>query len=98
MCFFTLAYYSITICLHVFFHIGISSGHGSFLVSWLRGTQRARPSTKAQVWALAEVRGTCSGGSKSQETTGGHSKHVEPSRHMQTHVQVKRMFDGSCDI
>ena len=32
--------------------------------SRLRGTQGARPNTKAEVWALAELRGTCSGGSK----------------------------------
>ena len=42
----------------------------------------------ARVWALAEVRGTCSGGSKSQVTTGRHSERVKPSRPMQTHVQV----------
>ena len=40
------------------------------------------------MWALAEVRGTCSGGSKSQVTTGRHSERVKPSRPMQTHVQV----------
>ena len=54
--------------------------------------------TTAQVWALAEVRGTCSGGSKSQVPTGRYSEHVGPSRPLQTHVQVKRMSDGSCDI
>ena len=64
----------------------------------LRGTQGARPNTTAQVWALAEVHGTCCGGSKSQVTTGRLSEHVEPSRPMQTHVQVKKMSDGSCDI
>ena len=32
----------------------------------------------------------CSGVSKSQVTTGRHSEHVEPSRPMQTHVQVKK--------
>ena len=57
-----------------------------FLLSRLRGTQGARPNTTAQVWALAEVLGTCSGGSKSQVTTGRHSEHVEPSRPLQTHV------------
>ena len=49
---------------------------GLFLCSRLRGTQGARPNTTAQVWALAEVRGTCAGGSKSQATTGRHSEHV----------------------
>ena len=33
----------------------------------------------------------CAGGSKSQVTTARHSEHVEPSRSMQTHVQVKQM-------
>ena len=71
---------------------------GYFSCSRFRGTQGARPNTTAQVWALAEVRGTCSGGSKSQVTTGMHPEHVEPSRPMQTHVQVKKMPGGSCDI
>ena len=62
------------------------------------GARRARPNSTTQVWALAEVRGTCSGGSKSQVTTGRHSEHIEPSKPMQTHVQVKKMSDGSCDI
>ena len=61
---------------------------GLLSCSRLRGTQGARPNTSAQVSAPAEVRGTCSGGSKSQVTTGRHSDHVELSRPMQTHVQV----------
>ena len=60
-----------------------------------RGTQGARPSTTAQVWDLAEVRSTCSGGSESLATMGKHSEHVEPSTPMQTHVQVKNISDGS---
>ena len=60
---------------------------------------------RTQVWALAEVRGTCSGGSKWKVRWERDSEHVEPSRPMQTHVrvkecptahvQVKRMSDGS---
>ena len=50
----------------------------------------------AQVWALAEVRGTCSGGSKSHVPSGRHSEDVEPSRPLETHGQVKRMSDCSC--
>ena len=73
------------------------SAAGLFSCSRLRGTQGARPDTTAQVWALAEIHGTCSGGSKWQVPTGSDSEHVEPSRSMQTHVQVKRMSDGSCD-
>ena len=34
----------------------------------------------------AEVRGTCSGGSKWHARSGRHSEHVDPSRPMQTHV------------
>ena len=46
--------------------------------SRLRGMQGARPNTTPQLWALTEVRGTCSGGSTSQMTTGRNSGHVEP--------------------
>ena len=53
---------------------------------------------RAQIWALAEVRGTCSGGSKWQVSSGRHSEHVGPPRPLQTHADVKRMCDGSCDI
>ena len=60
--------------------------------------QGARPNTTAQVWALAEVRGTCSGGSKSHVRLGRDSEHVEPSRPLQTQVRIKRVSDGSCDI
>ena len=65
-----------------------------FSCSRLRNTQGARPNTTAQVWALAAVRGMCSGGSKSQVTTGRDSEHVEPSRPMHTHVQVTKIPDG----
>ena len=74
----------------LFLHIGIffSSGRGSNLVLSAPGHAGSPPNTTAQVWAPAEVRVTCSGGSKSQVTTGRHSDHVELSRPMQTHVQV----------
>ena len=71
---------------------------GFFSYSWLRCTQGARRNTRAQVWALADARGTCSGGSKSQVLTGRHSEHVGPSRSLKTPVKVKRMSGGSCDI
>ena len=83
--------------INVFFWpIGIffSSGRGSFLVlsaPWHAGSP---PGPRTQVWALAEVRGTCSGGSKSQVPSGRHSEHVEPSRPLKTHVQVKKMSGG----
>ena len=69
---------------------------GLFSCSRLLGTQGVRPDTTAQAWALVEVRGTFSWGSKSenwQVTTGRHSEHVEPSRPMQTHVRVEKMSD-----
>ena len=88
-----------SIYINVFFwSIGIyfSSGRGSFLVlsaPWHAGSP---PGYRAQVWALAEVRGICSGGSKWQVPTGSDSDHVEPARPTQTHVQVKKMSDSSC--
>ena len=48
----------IYICTSAFFSLPVA---GLFSCSRLRSTQRARPNTTAQVWALAEVRGTCSG-------------------------------------
>ena len=63
---------------------------GLFSCSRLRGTHGACPNTTAQVWALAEIRGTCSGGSKLQVPTGRHSEHVQPFTSMQSHVQVKK--------
>ena len=66
--------------------------------SWLRGTQGARRNTPGQVCAVAYVRGTCSGGSRSQVPTGRHFENVGPSRPLQTHVQVSRMSHGSCEV
>ena len=74
-------------CTSFFFSLPAA---GLFSCSLLRDTQEVRPNTTAQVWTLAEVRGTCSGGSKSHVTTGRHSEHIEPFRPMQTHVQVKK--------
>ena len=81
-----------------FFTSAFLPAAGRFSCSWLRGTQGARPNTTAQVWALAEVRGTCSGGSKSHVTTRSHTDYVKPSRPMQSYVQVRKMFDSPCDI
>ena len=71
---------------------------GLFSCSRVRGTQEARRNTRVQVWALADIRGTCSGVSKPHVPTGRHSEHVGPSRPLQTHVQVQRMYNDSCDI
>ena len=79
-----LALLSIVFCLH----IGIFSlaAVGLFSCSRLRGTQGARPNTMAQVWALAEVRGTCSGGSKSQVN---HGEAFLARRAMQAHANPR---------
>ena len=85
-------------CFFLPFGIFFSPGRGSFLVlpaPWHAGSP---PGHRGANLALAELRGTCSGGSKSDVPTGIDSEHIEPSRPMQTHVQVKRMSDGSCDI
>ena len=88
-------------CINVFFSpfgTFFSSGRGSFLVPSAPWHTGSPPGPRTQVWALAEVRGTCSGGSKWQVRSGRDSEHVEPSRCMQTHVQVKRVSGVSCDI
>ena len=54
------------------------------------------PRRKCGPWSRSVARAL--GVQKSQVTTGRPSEHVEPSRPMQTHVQVKKMSDGSCDI
>ena len=83
-------------CFFIPFGIFFSSGRGSFLVLSAPSHAGSPPGPLTQVWALAEVRGTCPGGSKWQVRSGRDSEHVEPSRPMQTHVHVKRMSDGSC--
>ena len=83
-------YYYVSLRFFAHRHIFSLPAAGLFSCSRLRGTQGARPNITMQVWALAEVRGTCSGGSKSHVTTGRHSEHIEPFRPMQTHVQVKK--------
>ena len=92
---------TLNIHINVFFSLfGIffSSSRGSFLVLLAPWHAGSPPGPRTQVWAPAEVRGTCSGGSKWQVRSGRDSEHVEPSRCMQTHVQVKRMSDGSCNV
>ena len=91
----------ILLCINVFFWpivIFFSSGRGSFLLlsaPWHAGSP---PGPRAQVWALVEVRSTCSVGSMWQVPSGMHSDHVEPPRCMQTQEMIKRMSGGSCDI
>ena len=79
----------ILLCIDVLFgHVGIFffSDRGSFLVlsaPWQAGSP---PRLRAQVCALADVRGTCSGGSKWQVPSERDSDHVESSRPMQTYL------------
>ena len=71
-----------------FFHMGIFSlpTAGLFSCSWLRGTQGACPHTTAQVWGLAEVRGTCSGDSKSPKLATNHGEAFQARRAIQAHA------------
>ena len=48
-----------------------SSGRGSFLVIWAPWHAGRPPGPHTQVWAMAEVRPTCSRGPKSQVPPGG---------------------------
>ena len=65
-----------------FSHIPIfcSSTRGFFSCPRLRGTQEAHVNTAVQIWALAEVRGTCSGGSKSRKLASNHGIRFRPPR------------------
>ena len=88
------------ICINGLFRpLGIFSLPAAGLPSCsrLRGTQGARPDPACTFgpWPRSVAP---AGGSKSHIPTGRHSEHVGPSRPLQTHVQVKRMSDGSCDI
>ena len=56
---------------------------GLFTCSRLRGTQEARVNTAVQVWALAEVRDTCSEGSKSRKLASNHGIRFQPPRDSQ---------------
>ena len=91
-------YFEVYVCFFWSFGIFFSSGRGSFLVlsaPWHAGSS---PGLRTQVWALDEVRGTCSGGSKSHVCSGRDSENLEPSRPVKLHVQIKRLSDVSCDI
>ena len=69
-------------------HIGIFfslPAAGLFSCSRLRGTQGSRVYTAVQVRALAEVYGTCSGGSKSRELA---SSHGEAFRALRVHAHA----------
>ena len=65
---------------------------GSFSCSRLRGEQGARPNTTAQVRALAEVRGTCSGGSKSRKLASNHGEAFRARRAIQADANPRTGF------
>ena len=91
----------VLLCMNVFFlHMAFffSSGHGSFLVLSAAGHAGSTPENHGASVGPGRGPWRVRWGFKSQVTTGRHSEHVEPSRPMQTHVQVKKMSDGSCDI
>ena len=73
------------------FGIFLFSVHGSYLVLSALWHAESPPGPLTQVWALAEVRGTCSGGSKSHVYSGRDSEHVEPSRSLQTRTGLKNV-------
>ena len=62
-----------------------SSGHRSFLVLSAPLHAGSPTGPRTQVWALAVVRGACSGGSKWKVRSARDSRSVGPSRPMQTH-------------
>ena len=75
--------YDTSVC--VFLHIEIYfplPAAGLFSCSWSRATQ----GSTAQVWALVEVRGTRSGGSKSRKLASNHGEAFRARRTIQTHA------------
>ena len=71
-----------------FLPLGIffSSGRASFLVLAAPWNIGSPPGPRSHLWALAEVRGTCSGGSRWQVRSERDSEHVEPSRSKPTYL------------
>ena len=66
----------------VFLHVDIfcSSARGFFSCFRLRGMQEARVNTAVKVWALAEVRSTCSEGSKWRKLASNHGTRFRSPR------------------
>ena len=65
---------------------------GLFSCSRLRVTQGARVNSAVQVWALAEVRGMCSGGSKSRKLASNHGIRFQPRRANQAYGNPNFVF------
>ena len=77
----------IYICIYTYvffwpFGIFFSLGRGSLFMLSAPWHAESPLGLRTQVWALAEVRGTRSSGSKWQVRSGRDSEHVEPSRRM----------------
>ena len=72
--------------------IGIfcSSARGPFLLVSVTGHAGGPREHWVQVWASAEVRGTCSGGSKSQKPVNNHGIAFRPARANQAHANPKK--------
>ena len=84
---------TLLLCINMFLlHIGIffSSRHGSFLVLSAPGHARSPPEHHGASVGPGRGPWHVLWGLKSPEATGRHSEHVELSRPMQTHVQVKK--------
>ena len=86
------------ICIYVYCSLGPLAflslpAAGLFSCSRLRGTQGARPDPvrKFGPWPRSVARALAV---ESRTPLGEDSEHVEPSRPLQTHVQVKRMSGG----
>ena len=77
-----------------FLHIGIfcSSARGSFLVLSVAGHAGGRREHCGTSVALAEVCGTCSGGSKSRKLANSHGTRFRPPRASQVPCKPVRWF------
>ena len=86
-------YTCVTVCISALF----SGTRGSFLVLSAPGHAGARPNKRRKCGPWSRYVALALGfqsREKWQVTTGRHSEHVEPSRSMQTHIQVKKMSGG----
>ena len=66
-----------------------SSARGSFLLLSVTGHAGGPREHSVQVWALAKVRGTCSGGSKSRKRANNHGIAFRSARANQAHANPK---------
>ena len=78
--------------MKLFLDIGIffSSTRGSFVLLSVTGHAGGLHEHWEQVWALADVRGTCSGGSKSRKLVNNHGIAFRPASANQAHANPKQ--------